>query len=103
MSGVPTPPPEVRPPWVLAPTTVPRLLAGGGLVVAGLVAGRPDVVVLGIPLVLAVLWGLTRRPDARAAAGTDAGTDGATGVAPAATLSELRLASAHRRLEARVS
>ena len=40
----------------------PRLLGGALLVVSGLLAGRPDVAVLGVPLLLAVVWGLARRP-----------------------------------------
>ncbi len=91
MSHVPTLPPEVRPAWVLAPTTAPRLLAGGGLVVAGLLLGRPDLAALGVPLVLSVLWGLVRRPDASADPGVDA------------SLSDLRLVPGGRRVEARLS
>lgn len=55
-----------RPPaagtWRLTSAAAPRLLGGGVLLVLGLLAGRPDVVALGVPLTLAAAWGLLHRP-----------------------------------------
>ena len=48
--------------WRLTATAARRLFAGGILVLGGLLASRSDVAVLGVPLVLAVVWGLARRP-----------------------------------------
>lgn len=48
--------------WTPTGSALPRLLAGGGLLVAGLLAGRFDVAVLGVPLLLSVVIGLVRRP-----------------------------------------
>ena len=48
--------------WQLTTSAVARLFAGAVIVLLGLLAGRSDVVVLGVPLVLAVAWGLAQRP-----------------------------------------
>lgn len=48
--------------WTPTGSALPRLFAGGGLLVLGLLAGRADVASLGVPLVLSVVLGLLRRP-----------------------------------------
>ena len=48
--------------WLLAPAALPRLSGGGLLLVVGLLTGRADVAALGVPLLLSVAWGISRRP-----------------------------------------
>lgn len=55
------------PPWQATGSAISRLVAGGVVLLAGLLAGRPEVVVLGAPLVLPVVWDLLgRRADVTA-------------------------------------
>ncbi len=61
--------PSRRPPdpraglvWWLAPSAVGWLGGGVVLVVLGVVARRPDVVAIGVPLLLGLAWGTSRRP-----------------------------------------
>ena len=96
--------------WHLTASAVSRLFAGGSLVLVGLLAGRPDVVVLGAPLVLTVIWGLAHRPSGGSAA--DLGesryerprsrVEAVLVLQPAAGVSTIRLrvaAPGHRRHE----
>lgn len=55
-------PRRVPPGWRLAPVSIGWLAAGVVLVVLGLVARRPDVVAIGVPLLLALAWSTTHRP-----------------------------------------
>ncbi|WP_150306503.1 DUF58 domain-containing protein [Planctomonas psychrotolerans] len=48
--------------WRLTEAATVGAAAGGVLVVFGTLVGRPDVAVLGVPLVLGVLWGWLRSP-----------------------------------------
>jgi uncharacterized protein (DUF58 family) len=61
--------PEKRPPdpraarvWWLAPAVTGWLGAGVVLLTLGVVARRPDVVAIGVPLLLGLAWGTSRRP-----------------------------------------
>lgn len=112
MSGG-SPPQDGRPTWHLTATVAPRLVAGGLLLLAGLLGGRPDVAVIGVPLVLAVVWGLAHRPTSTAVAvlhdprhvAQRSRIEAVLVLEPAAGVSTTRLRAAapgHRDLEALV-
>ena len=48
--------------WWLAPAAIGWLGAGVVLLTLGVVARRPDVVAIGVPLLLGLAWGTSRRP-----------------------------------------
>ena len=54
----------MTPRWQLTSAVTSWLVAAGVFLLVGLVSGRPDVAVLGVPLLLAVGWSSLRRPDA---------------------------------------
>lgn len=49
--------------WTPTGSALPRLFAGGGLLVVGLLVGRFQVAAVGVPLLLSVVVGLLRRPN----------------------------------------
>jgi uncharacterized protein (DUF58 family) len=66
--------------WNLATPTLPWLVGGVAVLVLGVVVGRPDVAVLGLPALLGVTWSWsrwpTRRPDVTIRAADQAATEG---------------------------
>lgn len=69
-AGVPTDPgaplvgPSPEPRWQVSLAAASAAVAGLALVLLGVLVGRTDVAVLGVPLVLSVLWSWLRRPGA---------------------------------------
>lgn len=62
MANGPTQPPSSKSSWAL--TSLAAYTAGSGVVIVamGLLMARPDLVVLGIPLVLSLVWSAANRP-----------------------------------------